>query len=97
MSGLREALEKLVDDFDGKPHGGAVAYTRATRILREMLADHPVEPPEVCSCRTIAPSGWDRVVNVTDPGCVIHGDEALGAMRKWYADQGLPGPDEAKS
>lgn len=27
---------------------------------------------EVCTCRTIAPSGWDRVQQVVDPTCPLH-------------------------
>lgn len=27
---------------------------------------------DVCTCRTIAPSGWDRVQQVVDPHCPIH-------------------------
>lgn len=47
------------------------SYLDAAKIAREIGARQ-----RVCSCRTIAPSGWDRVQQVVDPDCIIHGSGA---------------------
>ena len=36
-----------------------------------------LDPAEICTCRTIALSGWDTVQQAVDPACPLHATTSL--------------------
>lgn len=64
------------------PDDARVVQTFA-RLADAVLALLPTEEGDgstVCTCRTIAPSGWDTVQQVVDPRCPLHVGDATKAL-----------------
>ncbi|GAA4298574.1 GNAT family N-acetyltransferase [Streptomyces venetus] len=81
---------KVVPSVPARRRGPAASYDELARVAAR--AWRPVESERLGEWELRAASGFTRRANsvlpLGDPGVPL--DEALGAVRRWYADRGLP-------